>query len=370
VASLKVQDYLRGPNHSLETLKSDYGIEYRLNGDKVSLNYDQLASPMGEELVQECRGLILNNKTFDIIAYPMKKFFNIEEHHAAKIDINNAVVYEKLDGSLLVLSYYNGWQFSTRSMCYAEGNCPSGMTYNELALEAFKRMNVDFEVLCEKLNKRYTYCFELQCPYNHVVVFSQDYKLTLLAVRDLDTLEELPIENIAAELNLPIPQTFNFYDYDGLYEHLKTWNKDIIEHEGLVMVDSNFNRVKLKTNVYKAAHGLISSLNASSRNVMRLVLADKTDDLSFIKDGMVIDKIASFTLRVKVLVAAIENDWNGYRGLETDKEFALAISDLKYKAALFALRRKKVNSAMEFIRGLGDSESGVDKVINWCGLED
>ena len=55
---LKVQEYLLTANNSLETLKKDFGIEYRINGDKVSLNYNQISSHMGEELVQECRGLI------------------------------------------------------------------------------------------------------------------------------------------------------------------------------------------------------------------------------------------------------------------------------------------------------------------------
>ena len=365
---LKVQEYLLTVNNSLETLKRDFSIEYRINGDKVSLNYNQISSPMGEVLVQECRGLILNNKTFDIIAYPFKKFFNIEEPFAAKIDILNSFSYEKLDGSLLVLSYYNGWSFSTRSMCEAEGTCNAGISYKDLALEAFKRMGIDFEVLKLKLNKRYTYMFELQTPHNHIVIYSENYKITLIGVRDLDTLEELPIENIASELGFLTPKEYIFHNYNEISNFLESWNKDKIEHEGFVLLDKDFNRVKIKAEAYKAAHGILSSIAASPRNMMKLILLDNVDDLSFVKDGLIINRLNFFIEKVKALIKTIESDWDKYKDIKVDKEFALLIINLPYKAALFSLRRNKVNSISEFIKSCSKSDSSIDRVINWCKI--
>lgn len=54
-----VSEYLK--NHTLEQLRAEYGINFRLSSDlrKVSLNYDMIASPVGVKLVDECRGLIL-----------------------------------------------------------------------------------------------------------------------------------------------------------------------------------------------------------------------------------------------------------------------------------------------------------------------
>ena len=58
----------------------------------------QTASNMGQKVVRECRGMILEKGTWDVVALPFLKFFNAGEKHAAVIDWTSARVYEKLDG--------------------------------------------------------------------------------------------------------------------------------------------------------------------------------------------------------------------------------------------------------------------------------
>ena len=368
---LKVQEYLLIPGNDLFTLERDFSIEHRIKNGKISLNYNQISSPMDEDICQECRGLIIRENTFDVVAFPFKKFFNREEKNASCVDIKNAVAYEKRDGSMVQLYWddvLSQWFTATRSMPEADGQCPMGMTYAKLAIEAFHRMNIYPVDLVEKLNKRYTYVFELTCPHNTVVVQYPEYTMTLLAVRDLDTLKELPIEDIAKELNLPIPQKFNFSNYNDLSLFLNSWNKEKIEREGFVLVDKDFNRVKIKASCYVAAHGLISSLAASDRNIMRLVLEDKADDLSFITDNMITERVELFKSKVAELLFSVKKSYSEYKDLESDKDFALAIKDLPYKAALFAVRRKKYNSFTEFYRA-NLSNSSIDNVISLCRIE-
>src|SRR5689334_13224443 len=96
--------------HGLPELCERYKITARRHGyypGLVQLKYSQIESPMGERIVQECRGLILDEgHDWKVIAFPYTKFFNHGEGHAAPIDWGTAKVYEKLDGSLMTLYSY------------------------------------------------------------------------------------------------------------------------------------------------------------------------------------------------------------------------------------------------------------------------
>ena len=65
-----------------------------------------------DEITLQCRGLVTDNNG-DVIAYPFKKFFNIEENRHTPTE--NFEVYEKMDGSLGILFFYEGkWVVATR----------------------------------------------------------------------------------------------------------------------------------------------------------------------------------------------------------------------------------------------------------------
>ncbi len=90
---LKVVEFLRQFSSSLvalSELKDKYAIQSNQHKDYpnlVQLKYNQLESPMSEKIVQECRGLILDSSLdWEVIAYPMDKFFNYNEHKANFID--------------------------------------------------------------------------------------------------------------------------------------------------------------------------------------------------------------------------------------------------------------------------------------------
>jgi RNA ligase len=53
------------------------------------------------DVTEQCRGLIYNPMTFDIVARPFRKFYNHNEAQAPKIDADEIVTaYDKMDGSL------------------------------------------------------------------------------------------------------------------------------------------------------------------------------------------------------------------------------------------------------------------------------
>ena len=100
---LKVQEFIRS-NSDWECLLSSEPFNLSISYDEVfgrklvMLKYDQLSSDFYNAIVKECRGLILDAETFEVVSYPFNKFFNYGEPYAADIDWSSAYVTQKLDG--------------------------------------------------------------------------------------------------------------------------------------------------------------------------------------------------------------------------------------------------------------------------------
>jgi hypothetical protein len=58
-----------------------------------------------DDITMQCRGLITNSRG-EIVARPFKKFFNYEEHSPEEIPNESFEVFEKMDGSLGIIFYY------------------------------------------------------------------------------------------------------------------------------------------------------------------------------------------------------------------------------------------------------------------------
>lgn len=99
-----------------------------------------------DDITLQCRGLVTNSKG-DIVARPFKKFFNYEEYKPEDIPNEEYVVYEKMDGSLGILFYYNEWILATR------GSFTSP--------QAIKGKEILKKYPLEKLDKNNTYLFEI-----------------------------------------------------------------------------------------------------------------------------------------------------------------------------------------------------------------
>jgi hypothetical protein len=106
--NLLVQNYLRS-GKTLENLKKEHGIKYHVYNGKVSLTYDQIDAKESDPLAQQCRGLILRQDSWDIVACPMFRFFNYGQEVCAPIDWGSAVFEEKLDGCFLKNAKLNCW---------------------------------------------------------------------------------------------------------------------------------------------------------------------------------------------------------------------------------------------------------------------
>ena len=158
----------------------------------VLLKYDQLESPLGDPLVRQCRGLIVDEADgYRVVSRSFDKFWNHGEAHADAIDFATATVQEKLDGSLCVLYHHDGaWRVQTSGSADAAG--PVGRTgrrFSDLFWEVFAAMGYDLPT-----DPRRCYSFELMTPWNRVVIPHTTSRLVLIGVRDRESGEELPLD--------------------------------------------------------------------------------------------------------------------------------------------------------------------------------
>lgn len=296
--SLQILDYLK--THSLLELEKDHGVYSTCSksGTKISLNYDQIEAKESDTLAQECRGLVLrhlNNIPIQkdvvfgeavVMALPFHRFFNFGQGGAANINFSDpeVVFMSKLDGTCIIL--YNDditkeWHVATRSVPEADVPLRVGTkmyTFRELAEMACREMfSCDLAAITKDLDKDITYILELTSPYNRVVVDYPDLKLTLLGARNRLTGEEYDCRHITTPF--PIVEHFPFNSHETMMEFVSSINPR--EHEGIVVRDKHFKRVKVKSALYCAYNKLLFETvqNTTGRAFMEIILAEKHDDV-------------------------------------------------------------------------------------------
>src|SRR3990167_2341729 len=102
---LKIQEWLRNNNSNLASLNEQLGISFTPHPSdwRVILNYNQITSPKLNDMVKEARGLVLDARTWDIVARSFPRFFNLGEVHTEdeKFVWENSSATHKEDGSLI-----------------------------------------------------------------------------------------------------------------------------------------------------------------------------------------------------------------------------------------------------------------------------
>lgn len=277
---LKVINYIK--EHGLEKTLMDYKLKSREYDNKVLIKYDQIESSMGEAIVQECRGLILEKDTWKVMCLSFFKFFNNSEGHAAKIDWDTAHVLEKLDGTMIQVYWdwnEEKWFAATTGTAEGEGevNNKYGTTFNDLF---WKTVTDKYNFNDCLLDKDHVYVFELTTPYNIVVKPHGESSATLLAVRNRNTLKELHYEElmiISISIGVPLVKRYDL-NAKNAGVLIKTFEDMIWHDEGYVVVDGNFNRVKIKNPAYVAVHHLKSK--TSEHAIMDVVKTNEIEEFA------------------------------------------------------------------------------------------
>ena len=260
-----------------------------------------------DEITIQCRGLVTNSKG-DIIARPFKKFFNYEEHKPEDIPNEDYVVYEKMDGSLGILFYYeykltdekryNIWfnnNYETgMERFFDPNNLPDydnsyyeptpktkgewifatrGSFTSEQSIKGKQILDLKYDY--SSLRKDNTYLFEIIYPENRIVVdYKGEEKLVVLGVIHTETGNEVPDSSL-------------FFMQEGGWELVttyKTWGEtyDLLKEEiskdkeGYVIKFKNGFRMKIKGDEYVRLHKILT--NISNRDIWEYLKDNKPFD--------------------------------------------------------------------------------------------
>lgn len=242
----------------LEYLVSQFKISVVRDGDLVSLKYNQIESPMYEPIVQQCRGMVADAAQRRVLAWPYNKFWNHGEAQAAPINWATARVQEKLDGSLMILYWAgvrDGWRVASSGHPTAGG--AFGADTRTFSDAFWSHVGADGRLWVRAADTRVTYMFELCDQPNRIVVQHARPRLVLHGARWTETGIELGREELgqhALNMHCELVEEFPIGAVDACLAAAEAL--DPIRQEGFVVVDDQFNRVKIKSPRYVTLHRL------------------------------------------------------------------------------------------------------------------
>lgn len=286
-------------------------------------------------LIPQCRGLVTDNETGEIVARPFKKFFNQDQNkHTPTKDFE---VFAKEDGSLIIAFQYKGnWVIASRGSFTSEQAIAAEKLFYELEYH-------------EKLdNPEYTHLFEYCADWNRIVVKYNTERLILLGMVNTKTGEDIDVQILASDFT---QKELGFIDvvkkYDGItdFGELKKMIGD--NEEGFVIRFSNGDRMKIKGEEYIRLHRIMTNVSTTSVWEVLANGGDMEDVLKDVPDEFY-DKIKEF---VKDLVIRFDNIRRDYIQYYTDIVFKIGIEDRRgfaeearrynHSSILFALLDKK-----------------------------
>ncbi len=252
----------------------------------VMLKYTQFGSDFNIPLVRECRGLILDESDgFSVVSYAFNKFGNYGERYCPEIDRSTMTVSEKIDGSLMKLVKLDNTTFlistnGTIDAFKAPVTEQLGCGFKSFG-EIFKSV-LDAKVsefgngFLSEIEVGHTYMFEMVSPWTRVVVPYQEPNLYLIGVRDNHTFKEVRFDSHPLSRFFDTPRVFRFGTFEDCVKSSASLPWD---DEGYVVMDSKFNRVKVKSAAWLTAHHLSNNNSLSYSRAFDLIRRDEVGEV-------------------------------------------------------------------------------------------
>ena len=283
-----------------------------------------------DDITIMCRGLVTNSKS-EIVARPFKKFFNYEEHTPEEIPNEYFEVYEKMDGSLGILFFYDGeWIIATRGSFTS----PQSIKGKEL-LEKYNY---------NRLHPDYTYLFEIIYKENRIVCDYDFEDIVLLGMVHTKSGDEINIRNDQEDIRFKNMISNIGFRVVMLY---KTWGEgyDLLQEEipkdkeGYVIRFKNGFRMKIKGDEYKRLHRILT--NVSNRDIWEYLKENKPFDeiLDKVPDEFY-NWVKEVAKDLTIKFENIDNDYNDiFNSINTinRKDFAEKAKLYPHSSILFAM---------------------------------
>lgn len=279
MSKLLIEQFIEDHPNDWEQLlkKPPYCLKIHKNDNYVLFIYNHYDSVMSEPIVQEARGLIINMKSKKVVCHAFNKFFNYDDPNAKVIDWKTAKVLDKIDGTLVNLWWdEDEWHWSTNGNINAfngKTNITTD-TFGNCIIRAITNEGLTYDEFLSYFKSGYTYMFELITPANILVVKANEDKLYYLSCRNMITGKE------ERKTVLPVIAP-NQYHFNNIKEVAEAANKFNDQHEGYVVVDNNYNRVKVKGQEFLRSF-YVNNFQLSKLQLMDILLQKEVYD-EFVK---------------------------------------------------------------------------------------
>jgi hypothetical protein len=357
-------DYVK--THSIADLSAAKKIDVKVHKDYpnlIMLKYRQIEADFHDPIVRLCRGIILDSRDdWRVVNYTYSKFGNYGEGYADKIDLSSTRFYEKVDGSLIQMYWFNNqWNVATSGTPDAGGNVGDfGFTFKELFWKVWNELGCRLPD-----NTDCCYAFELCTKFNKVVIHHEKDCIILHGGRNLKTFKELNPIIEANNYKWECVKTFPFDSFEAMLEAAKSING--LEQEGFVACDDKYNRIKLKAASYVHLAHLKDSCGASKRQMLEIIRNNESEEfLAYFPEF----KDIFFDIKVKFehLVGQIEGFYEAIKDIDDRKSFALKATTQKFSGLLFAMKfGNRDGQLSSFHRGL--SQVHIKLLETWLGIK-
>lgn len=276
MASLILDLVKEKPIEEVKRFMQAKNVSVNWDGNLYIFNYGA-APDFSDPYVCEARGIIIDAAEKKVVCRGYDKFFNFHEEYAAPIDWNTASVQEKVDGSIIKAYFYDGkWRFATNAVINADNcevpaiNANMSRTYKSFG-ELIRATKNHKDIPFDKMDKGSTYIFELVSPFNHVVVHYKDALLYHTGTRDNTTGMERE-----EDIGIIKPKRYPLHSMDECIDAVKRLNQAgaMVKQEGFVVVDGNYNRIKVKAPEYLLFHAQANNHVLTKERVLNMIESD------------------------------------------------------------------------------------------------
>lgn len=248
-------------------VSSPFNLKIKEDNDfpNLFLMFGQENSDYSNPIVNECNGIIMSKDTLEIACYSFNKCSDqLTMPH--NLDKNKLYYENAVEGTLIRLFYFNNtWMISTKKCIDAsKARWLSNRSFLDLFEETEQLMGTCITDL-ENINKDYCYSFILVHPENNIVIKYTEPYIYHIASRNMKTFKEEEID-----LGIPkIPKTFlEIKNLEAFIEGVIV--SQTLTYEGVVFIDENYNRWKLRTAFFNRARELWGNTNNRMFRYMEL----------------------------------------------------------------------------------------------------
>jgi len=250
---------------------------------------------------RECRGIIFDSATGEILRRPFHKFFNVNEREETQdhvVDLSRPhAILEKLDGSMIAPFIVNGQMIWGTKM---------GATDVAKPVEDFVDNNRHYRHFAHNMIMAgFTPIFEWCSRKQRIVLDYREDQLVLTALRAIGNGQYASYDRLLAEAdiwNIPVVRAFEPQtDMKAFLEYVR----DLEDLEGFVVRFDDGHMLKLKCHWYLQIHKAKEAI-LQDRNIVELILDEALDDVKSHLPQEDRDRLTQFEgmINLRIILAA------------------------------------------------------------------